>query len=149
MYVKWKYILYYTNIGWIIDWSNVCLIVWNGLIWVIVIRINVNQLGIFVIPNYRILRPKFQLQNYCCAQHFWNFFASNVFTCTFHCAMSWWSPVGNTQGPDDGVKGATVARIFRLWNRGHNGSLWIHPSVVINIPPGSGEISTTLQNPER
>ena len=49
------------------DWSNVFRIVWNGLIWVGVIRINVNQVRIVlfpiynwvvVIPVYRIFAPK-------------------------------------------------------------------------------------------
>ena len=31
---------------------------------------------------------------------------------------------------------------------GHNGYLWVHPSAVINIPPGYGNISNTIETPE-
>ena len=69
-----------TNIGWIMDWSDVCQIFWNGFIWFSVIRISVNWVGIFLIPIknwigviriYRILCLTFQLHNYFCAQNFW------------------------------------------------------------------------------
>ena len=41
------------------DLSDVCLIDWNGLVLFVVIRINVNQVVIVVIPNYRISAPNF------------------------------------------------------------------------------------------
>ena len=28
------------------------------------------------------------------------------------------------------------------------GNLWVHPSAVINVPPGSGNINTTIQTPK-
>ena len=59
--------------------------------------------------------------------------------------MSRQDPLGNTQHPTDRVKYVTVVRSVRLWYRGCNGSLWVHPSTVINILPGSGNINTTIQ----
>ena len=34
-----------------------------------------------------------------------------------------------------------------IWDDGQDGSLWVHPSTVINIPPGSGKINTNIQTP--
>ena len=58
-------------------------------------------------------------------------------------------PVGNTRSPADGVEDVAFARNVRLWDSGHDGSLWVHPSAVINIPPVSGNISTAIQTHER
>ena len=57
-------------------------------------------------------------------------------------------PVGKIQSLDDRVKGVTVICSVRLWDRGHDGSMWVHPSVVINIPPVSWNINTTIQTPD-
>ena len=57
MYRRWQYLFYFTNIQWIMDWSNIFQIWWNGLIWVGVIQINANWFWIFLIPNYRIFAP--------------------------------------------------------------------------------------------
>ena len=50
IYLRCQYILYCTNISWIMDSADVFKIGWNGLNRVGVIRINVNQVGIFLIP---------------------------------------------------------------------------------------------------
>ena len=94
MYRRFQYLFYFTNIGWVMDWSDVCQIFWIELIWVGLISINVNWVGIFlipilnwvgVIPTYRIFAPKifnlkiilrsallifFCLQGYLLAFHF-------------------------------------------------------------------------------
>ena len=49
MYRRCKYIFYCVNIGWIMDWSDFCRIVWNGLIWIGVIRFNMNWFEMFLI----------------------------------------------------------------------------------------------------
>ena len=149
MYHWCQYILYCTNIGLIVDWSDVCLIVWNGFILVGVISINVNQVRIFVIPNYRFF-----------ASNFFNFgivfvliifetsVASKVWTFTFHCSVPRQGPVGQIWCPADQVGDVKVVCSFRLWYRGHDGSLCVHPSTVIDILPGSGNISNTIQFPK-
>ena len=71
-----------------------------------------------------------------------------VYTFTFHCSVPRRSPVGNIRRPDNQVKYVAVVCSVRLWDRGHNGSLWVHPSAVINLPPESGNINTTIQNPD-
>ena len=57
------------------------------------------------------------------------------------------SPVGYIQRPDDWVEYVAVSCTFLLWDCGHDGSLWVHASAVINIMPGSGNINTTIQAP--
>ena len=126
-------------------WYGFCWIDWNGLIPVSVIWINVNRVGIFVIPNYIIFAPNIFNFNIIFALSILEFLVtSKVFT--FICAMPWRSPVGNIRLPSGGAKDVTVACNVRLWDRGHDGSLWVHPSAVINIPLGSGNISTIIQN---
>ena len=71
------------------------------------------------------------------------FVASKVFT--FCWAMSRRSLVGEIRCPAARVKYVAVSYTVRLWDSGHNGYLWVHPSVVINISSGSGNISTTIQ----
>ena len=56
-------------------------------------------------------------------------------------------PVGNIRRPDDVFEYVAVASTVRLWDHGHDRSLWVHPSVVINILPGYRNISTTIQTP--
>ena len=58
MYRWWQYLFYCTNIG-IMECSDVFQIVWNGLFIVGVIWINVDWVGIFVVPDYNIFTPKF------------------------------------------------------------------------------------------
>ena len=52
MYRQCQYLFCYINVGWIMDWYNVCLIVWNGFIWVGVIHINMNSVDLFLIKIY-------------------------------------------------------------------------------------------------
>ena len=56
-------------------------------------------------------------------------------------------PVEDIRRPYERVKDVTVVLYIILWNRGHDGYLWVYPSVVINIAPGSGNINTTIQTP--
>ena len=56
--------------------------------------------------------------------------------------------VGNIGHHYDGVKYVVVACTVRIWDCGQNWSLWIYPSASINIPPGYGNISNTIQTPE-
>ena len=58
------------------------------------------------------------------------------------------SPVGNIKRLADQVKYFTVVCSVILWDRGHDGSLWVHPRTVINITHGSGNINTTIQTPD-
>ena len=62
--------------------------------------------------------------------------------------MSWKVLVGDTRHTYDSVKDVAVACTVRLWDHGHNGSLWVYPSAVINILLGPGNISTTIQTPK-
>ena len=57
-------------------------------------------------------------------------------------------PVEDIRRPYERVKDVTVVLYIILWNRGHDGYLWVYPSVVINIAPGSGNINTTIQTPD-
>ena len=45
------------------------------------------------------------------------------------------------------VEDVAVLCSFRLWDHGHNGSPWFHPSVFINNPPGYGNINNTIKTP--
>ena len=56
--------------------------------------------------------------------------------------------VGKIRRPVGRVGDVTFVFSDRLWDSGHNGSLWVHPSVVINILPISGNINTTIQTYE-
>ena len=90
IYMWCKYFFYCMNIGWIVDWSDVCWIGWNELIRIGVIMINVNRFGISVIPDYRIFAPNFfNFENIFALRIFENIPASKVFTFTLHCAMPW------------------------------------------------------------
>ena len=149
MYRRQQYLLYFTSIGWIIDWSDVCWIFWNVLIWVGVIWINVNRFGIFVIPNHRIFAHNFfNFKIIFALRNFGNFVASKVFTFNFYCAMPQQSPVGDIWSPSYRIEDVAVALTVRLWDRGNDMSLWVHPSSVINIAPIYGNISTNIQTPE-
>ena len=57
-------------------------------------------------------------------------------------------PVGEMKCLADRVKDVAIFFSDGLWDRGHDGSLWFHHIVIINIPPGSGNINTTIQNPD-
>ena len=54
-------------------------------------------------------------------------------------------PLVNIQRYSDGVEDIAVDCSVRLWDHGDNESMWVHPILVINILPGSGNISTTIQ----
>ena len=103
--------------------------------------------------SQNICDPK--LQNFCSQisnfniifvlSIFENVFASKtfIFTCCF--AMSQWEPIRNIRLPSDKVEYVSVAYTVRLWDCGNDGYLWVHTSAVINIPPRSGNSSTTIQ----
>ena len=61
--------------------------------------------------------------------------------------MPWQSPVGDTRNLSDQVADVGVVCSVKLWDSDHNGSLWFHPSAVINITPGSGNTNNTIQTP--
>ena len=110
--------------------------------------INVDQVRIFLIQKYRTFVPKiFNLEIMFALIMFENFVVSKVFTFTFYCAIPCQAPVGKIRRPADWVEDVSVFICVRLWDRGHNGYLWVHPSLVINIPLGSGNISTTISTP--
>ena len=64
--------------------------------------------------------------------------------------MPWRAPVGDIQIPYDGAEDVKAPCTVSLWDYYSNGYLWVHPSVVINIPPiySASNISTTIQNSE-
>ena len=100
-----------------------------------------------MIPNHRNFAPKvFNFKIIFALIIFENLVASKVFTFTFCCAMPRKLPVGEIQHPDDEVKNVAVDCTVILWDRSHNGSLWVYTSTVINISPGSGNISTIIQS---
>ena len=102
-----------------------------------------------MIQNYRIFAPNFfNFKIISVLSIFKNIFDSKVFNFTFFCTMPYIYPVGDIRRPADGVEDVAAASTVILWDCGHYGSLWIHPSAVINILPGSGNISTTIQNPK-
>ena len=72
-------------------------------------------------------------------------FFHQVFTFIFHCSMPSQSPERNIWILADQVKYIAVSKPVRLWDHGHYGYLWVHPSAVINIPPGSSNINTIIQ----
>ena len=114
------------------------------------IRIKMNQVRIFVIPNCRIFVPIFfKFKIIFALIIFENYVASRVFAFTFCCAMPQRSPVGDIQLNFDVVEYVEVAHTVIIWYCVHDGYLWIHPSAVINILPGYGNISTTIQTPDR
>ena len=126
--------MYWKNIGRIIDLYDVCQIRWNELIWVGVIWIDVNQVGIFVIPNYTIFAPNFfNFKIIFALSIFEIVVASKVFAFNSCCTIPQWDPVCEIQRPDYGVKDNTVDSTVRLWDCGYDGYLWVHPSAVINI----------------
>ena len=98
--VLWFYspgqsIFYWTSIGWIIDWYDVCQIVRTELIQVGMIWIDVNRVRIFVIPNYRIFAPNFfNLKIIFTLSIFENVVVSKVFTFILFCSMLRSAPVG-------------------------------------------------------
>ena len=109
-----------------------------------------NQVGIFVIPNYRFLRPSFSTSKLflcsafskCCWVQGFHFNFSLHHDMTRYCRRdltSWWRSWN-----------VTVACTVSIWYYGSDGSLWVHPREVINIPHGlpTLNISTALQTPE-
>ena len=56
-------------------------------------------------------------------------------------------PVRDIRRTDDHFKDVAVFCSVRPWDTGHDGSLWVHTSWVINIPTRSGNINTTIQTP--
>ena len=66
----------------------------------------------------------------------------------FSCVMPQISTVGKIWILSDGVEDVLVVCTFLIWDRGYDESLWVHTSVIINISPGFGNISTNIQTPE-
>ena len=57
-------------------------------------------------------------------------------------------PVGKIRSTSDQINDVAVIFSVRIWYCGHNGFLSVHHSAVIYIPPISGDINTTIQNPD-
>ena len=57
-------------------------------------------------------------------------------------------PVGKIRRLSDRVEDVAVVLYVRLWDSGHDGSLWCHLSAIINILPISGNINNTIQTPD-
>ena len=82
-------------------------------------------------------------------RNFVNFVASRVFAFTFCCAILWQGHVGDIRRTADGVKYVAASSTVSIWDYGSNGSLWVHPRALINIPPRSSAliISATIHTP--
>ena len=149
-YRQWKkHIFYCTNIGRIIDWPDVCWIVWNELIQVSVIRRDMNRVGIFVIPNYRFFAPNFfNFKIIFAFSIFDNVVASQVFHCHFPLWHAMYIPCRWDLKSWLTIKrccSCLLCYTMGLWSQG----VCVGSSQCnINIPPVSGNISTTTQNPE-
>ena len=76
------------------------------------------------------------------------FVASKVFAFTVHCSMPRQALVRKILSPHDQVEDVAVVCSARFWDCGHNGSLWINPSAVINVLSVPGNINTTIQTPD-
>ena len=101
-----------------------------------------------MIPNYIIFSPIFlNIGIIFALSVFENYATSKVFTFAFNCCMPRRAPVVKIRRPDYRVKYVAVVCSDGVWDCVHNGSLWVHTSAVINIPPGSGNINTTIQTP--
>ena len=132
----------------IMDGSDVCQIFWNRLIWVSVVCIKVNWVGIFVIPNNNFFAPNFF--------SFKNIFALIIFELflplRFSLSLFIWhatlSSCRKIQHPDSQVKDVAIVFSIRLCDHGNDWSLWVHPSAVMNIPTRSGNMNTTIKAPE-
>ena len=55
------------------------------------------------------------------------------------------SPIGEILRLAERFGYVAVVFYVRLWDCGNDGSLWVHPSAVINIPSGSGSTNTNIQ----
>ena len=55
------------------------------------------------------------------------------------------APAGDIGNIYDQVEYEAVVFSIRIWDCGHDGSMWFHLIVVINITSGSGNINTTIQ----
>ena len=134
------------------DLSDVCQIVWNGLIRFGVIWINVNRFGIFVILNYRIFAPNFFNFNIIFAfSIFGNFVASRIFTFTFFYAMPQQAPVGKILNTSDQVEDVAhpLPGPVNMWEWPSNGSWWVYSNLVICVPPKiKSRFITTFPTPE-
>ena len=146
MYWGWQYISHCTNIGWIIYWYNFS----KRLEWFYSRRCDSYQLeSSWNNKKYRIFSAKIFNFKIIFTLRISFFLFPQGLTFTFLCAIPLQYPVGNIQRSADRVEYFTVAFNVRLWDHDHNGSLWIHPTAVINILPWSGNISITIQNMER
>ena len=129
------------------DWYGIfksALRGWFELVWFVSKWIDSEHFR-FQITEF--LRPKSSTWELFLRSAFSIFFASKVFNFTFHCDMPLRSALGNIWRHVDWVGNIAVVCSIRIWDRSHVGSLWVHPSAVINIPPGSGNINTNIQTP--
>ena len=114
----------------------------DGMSW---FNFNVNWVKIFVIPNYRFFAPNFfNFKIIFALSIFENVFADRVLTSTWIMLLP--IIVGEIQHLLEWEAPQNV--IIR--NYISDGSLWVHPSAVINILPilSTSNISTTLQTPK-
>ena len=142
MYRRLQYLFYCTNIVWIMDWSHVCQISGNGLIWFSVIWINVNRVGIFLIPNYRnFVLNFFNFEIIFALIIFEKYVATKVFTFFFFCAMPRRSPAGKFWNPDYWVEDveATLTGTGNMWAWYFCVSWWVCSKFFIRV---SLEINT-------
>ena len=103
-----------------------------------------------MIPIYRILAPNFSTSKLFSHSAFLKLFLPLRFSIRFSLSLlivpCHGKSVGDIRCPSEQVEYVTVIWPIVLWVCGHNGSLWVHPIVVINIIPGYGNINTTTQN---
>ena len=131
-----------TNVGWIIDWYDVCQIgrdylILFRIIWIDLIQVGVDVIQIDAIQNYRIFAPNFfNFEIILALSIFENYVASRVFNFTFFCAMIQHTPVGKIRRPSDWVKyvEAPLPGPGNMWAYASHGSRWVHTDDIISIP---------------
>ena len=124
------------------------------------IWIDVNRVGIILIPNYRIfVRSFFNFKIIFALRIFENNFASSrVFTLNFFWGVPRKSPVGDAQRSTEGVEDSAVAPLpgpgtlpgtVNLWVLASDDSRWIHSNIVICVTPEiNTHFVTTLTTPK-
>ena len=110
-----------------------------GFIWSKLIRLAVSQVN--QIQNFGL--QFFNFKTFIAPSVFENIVSKMVLTSPW--IITCHVPVGEIQQPPE-----REACTVDIWDYDYDGSLWIHPSAVINIPNGSpaSSISTTLQTPK-
>ena len=168
-----QHLFYCMNIGQIVYLSNYCWIIRNQLILVGMIWIDVNRVGIFVIPNCKICATKiFNFKSIFELSIIKNVVASKFFTFNFHRAMPRQAPIGEIRNPsieEDKSPdiswwyfvitippniailpdSSTTLQTGNQWSYASNGFKWFYGNSFIPVPP---EISTyfitTFNTPE-